>query len=149
MTKSISMLFAAAVTCLAASGVEAQTTFPLICRGGGSKLIYSHLPVSGTPLTEVRLVFEKAPTIGIPNLKPGQCAWQDRPVAPSEPLSICRRGLPVKANFALLRDRQPLAFRPRLLDGTLDPLGRMVGPDGDQIFTFMVFNDFAGCLRMN
>jgi hypothetical protein len=38
---------------------------------------------------------------------------------------------------------------PRLSDGTLDPLGRMVSPDGNQIFTFMVFNDFAGCLRMN
>jgi hypothetical protein len=149
MTKSITMLFAAAVTCLAASGVKAQTTFPLVCRGGGSKLFLSHLPVSGLPLAEVRLVFEKAPTGGSANLQPGQCAWQDRPVAASEPLTICRTSFQVRASFALLRDRQPQVSRPRLSDGTLDPLGRMVGPDGDQIFTFMVFNDFAGCLRTN
>ena len=149
MTRSISVLIGAAVMCLAASAAQAQTKYPLVCRGGGSNLTLTYTPVPSRPVSEVRLSFQRGPGGGSGNLQPGQCAWQDRAVAPSEPALICVKNVRVNVGFVLGRDRQPHVSGANASNPDANNLLTMIGSSGDHWFTFMVFNDFAGCLRTN
>ncbi len=71
--------------------VFAQTTYPIICRGGGN-LYFSYKPFSNfSPNSQVWITFQRgAQKAGsnwenIDALMPGQCSWPDRPVNNDEP----------------------------------------------------------------
>lgn len=71
--------------------VSASVSYPIVCRGGGN-LYFNYTPFSNfSQSPQVWIMFERADQAVGANwenanaLKPGQCAWLDRPVSSPEP----------------------------------------------------------------
>ncbi|MFL5538297.1 MAG: hypothetical protein ACJ8J0_04865 [Longimicrobiaceae bacterium] len=69
------------------SSLAAQTSYPLICRGGAGLRLASE--VGSTGASVVRLRFNRARQGAVAGVEPGTCAWQDRGVRESEPAVLC------------------------------------------------------------
>ena len=64
-----------------------STDYTLVCKGGGPFGISSTGPFS------VRIAFLRGSGPGDDSLRPGQCAWTDRPLNRQEPTEMCYSGL--------------------------------------------------------
>ena len=136
------------------------TKFPLVCRGGVNNS--SSFPLQllqsfgddGTAYNELQ--FDRSPVAGNNSsaMPAGSCAWQDRPIAQSEPARICLDG----SSFVWhVRSRYEWPYQVRASWTGADPpvpsnanLQAMIDlmfSDATRFRTFMVANDFGGCLR--
>ena len=87
---------AIALALLLPQQAEAQTTYPMVCRGGGSMRIIS-TPDLRRDHTRIEIRFRKATAaynFGRGIVRPGECAWLDRPVNLAEP-NLASVDLPV------------------------------------------------------
>lgn len=89
-----SLIFAVLVLAVFPSLASSQTTYPLVCRGGGD-LHFNYTPYSNlSPQPQIWITFTRAPQgVGanrenLAVLQPGQCSWLDRAVAAAEPGTI-------------------------------------------------------------
>ena len=76
--------------------VHAQTSYPMVCRGGGSMRIISS-PDLRRDHTRIEIRFRKATAaydFGRGLIRPGECAWLDRPINLAEP-NLASVDLPV------------------------------------------------------
>ncbi|HYX31548.1 MAG TPA: hypothetical protein VE954_00450 [Oligoflexus sp.] len=69
---------------------QAQQTYPLTCRGGGSGTSGLTLGLS-TQDNSALVYYTKAPGSTPAGLAPGQCSWQDRAIGPNEPPCLRQR----------------------------------------------------------
>jgi hypothetical protein len=118
----MNQLWAAALLCgsILAGSAQAQTTYPLQCRGGGNMNVNIAGQTSGGG-TEIIIGFDRATVIrGLPA---GSCAWVDRPMNSREPRAI----------RLVVRARMSVDFRPRPGDHGADRADAFVfsgsGPD--------------------
>lgn len=90
MSKSLTKLvcFTACILALPFSNAESQTSYPMVCRGGGNL----NIRVSVTKqMTQANIFFQRASLAAGQNwnvLQPGQCSWIDRPISPTEPAQL-------------------------------------------------------------
>jgi len=77
-----------------AAGNPAQTTYKLLCRGGGSMTTQRGGPVpdaNGVEMVVIVLRFARSIKAAGPQgqgLEPGQCSWIDRPLNQREPVEL-------------------------------------------------------------
>ncbi len=88
------LMFALVIVLLSPVCALSQTTYPLVCRGGGD-LHFTYTPFSNlSPQPQVWIMFTRAPQgVGLNQenlaaLQPGQCAWLDRAISANEPDTI-------------------------------------------------------------
>ena len=137
---------------------RAATTYPLTCRGGeGIQLNMNHNTGSGAqfgqPVTSnvnnnLVVSFLKAAVASSGGLKPGECAWSDRPMRSNEPSRMCITDVSVEiimetnqdgsfSTFTIINNRNNTNAI-KAIEGLLYP---------SQYQTFWVYNDGLGCLR--
>lgn len=68
---------------LAINTANAQTSYPMTCRGGGT------LSIQNNGSNGVRINFQPGSGAAPQGLAPGQCTWSDRALYNNEPKSIC------------------------------------------------------------
>lgn len=118
----MNQLWAGALLCgaILTGSAQAQTTYPLQCRGGGNMNVNIAGQTSGGG-TEIVIGFDRATVIR--SLPAGSCAWVDRPMNSREPRAI----------RLIVRARMSVDFRPRPGDTVGDRAGAFVfadsGPD--------------------
>jgi hypothetical protein len=96
-------------TSFAASSITfAQSTYPIVCRGGG-ELFFNYTPSSNfSPTPQIWITFQRGSqkvgsnweNIGV--LMPGQCSGLDRPVSSNEPNRIIVKDI---RNFSISWNR--------------------------------------------
>jgi hypothetical protein len=134
------------------------TAFPVVCRGGVNPVTPLQLAQSfgsnGATLNEFS--FFRSPVAGNNRaaMPAGSCAWQDRPIAASEPEKICVDGVrfiwhamsrfvaPSQENAELIS-----ASTPEPDNAAMHNILNLLGGDATMFRTFTLRNDFAGCLR--
>jgi len=67
--------------------LAAQTSYPLICRGGAGLRLAPEVRAGGA--TVLRLKFTRGRQGAVAGVEPGTCAWQDRGVRDAEPAALC------------------------------------------------------------
>jgi hypothetical protein len=118
--------------------------FPLVCRGGkGIRFKLSATPRGG--LIWVSFLRGNGPASA--GLLPGHCSWQDRGLRDGEPLKVCHEVPSFEVGFAAEATSVTVAssqhtFTHDMSDNYLGDL-RL-----DKVFTFNVFNDGNGCLKV-
>lgn len=70
----------------AGGSAQAQQTYPMTCRGGGT------LTIGNDGGNGVRITFQPGQGAAPEGLSPGQCTWSDRALRPGEPTTICDTG---------------------------------------------------------
>ena len=65
---------------------NAQQSYPLTCRGGGT------LTIANDGSNGVRIRFQPGRGAAHEGLSPGQATWSDRALRPGEPTTICDSG---------------------------------------------------------
>lgn len=92
--RTVVMVAIFVVSFLASSVPFAQTTYPIVCRGGG-ELFFNYMPSSNfSPDPQIWITFQRGAQKAGSNwenigaLMPGQCSWLDRPVTNNEPNRI-------------------------------------------------------------
>ena len=136
------------------------TRYPLVCRGGVNSnslfplQLVQNFGDDGTAYNEFH--FDRSPVSGNNSgaMPPGSCAWQDRPVAQSEPAMICLNGTSfvweARSNYVFPYQAKAnwiSAGAPAPSDADLQGMIDLMFSDATRFRTFMVANDFGGCLR--
>jgi len=110
------VLLAAALFCAVAGSANAQTRYPLHCRGGGNMAVNIAGQTAGGG-TEIVISYDRATvTRGIPA---GSCTWHDRVMNSREPRSM----------RIIVRARMSVDMRPRPGDHAGDRADLFVFPD--------------------
>ena len=78
-----SLALAATLSLAAAAPAEAETSYPLTCRGGG------YLNISNDAAGGVYISFTASGGAVPMGLQPGECTWSDRALRVGEPTVIC------------------------------------------------------------
>ncbi|HIK07486.1 MAG TPA: hypothetical protein IGS40_22800 [Trichormus sp. M33_DOE_039] len=76
-------VFAVLSPLLTINTANAQTSYPMTCRGGGT------LSIQNDGSNGVRINFQAGRGSAPQGLSPGQCTWSDRALSSQEPKSIC------------------------------------------------------------
>jgi hypothetical protein len=139
-------------------GAALATTFPVVCRGGVNPVtplqLSQRFGTDGATLNEFS--FSRSPVSGNNRsaMPAGSCAWQDRPIAASEPDRLCLDGVrfiwharsrfvaPSQENADLIAASSPVPGN-AAMQNVLD----LLFSDATMFRTFMLRNDFADCLR--
>src|SRR4051812_48163426 len=138
------VLLAAAAIAFRPASTEAQSSFPIVCRGGGNP---------GNLLLEAdgarsRLVFFLSTTGAS---QAGSCGWVDRAVGSSEPHQICLENSKsrILPGFRLVQSGSPNFVRGESVPANADAdrMVRVIRGNSATTVTFNVVNDFSGCLR--
>lgn len=146
-------------SCLAALGLalcagvaQAQTAYPLVCRGGGPQEV-TITPGASVNETRFDIYYERGPVAatGGGAIGPGQCTWVDRPLNSREP-EVARITLRVRVTTAVARNRgasgRILVNSARLPDeAQAEQLIRDI-MDPSRYFTLTAFNTDAGFMRV-
>jgi len=88
--KALGMLGLALTILLSSTLAVGARSYPIVCRGGGTMRFKVISDSAGKRV----LIWFKGATTGAGTggtLEPGQCAWVDRGLAPSEPETLCHR----------------------------------------------------------
>jgi hypothetical protein len=72
---------------LTVDAAQAQQSYPLTCRGGGT------LSIQNDGSNGVRINFQPGAGAAPQGLSPGQCTWSDRALRSGEPTTICDSGV--------------------------------------------------------
>lgn len=85
------LAFAAlAAACALPAPLPAQTSYPIVCRGGPAMRL--EVEVKPGTASRVLLRFTRASRAAITGVDAGTCAWQDRGMRTSEPAVLCFAG---------------------------------------------------------
>ena len=74
---------------LTASAAVAQTSYPLVCRGGTGLRLVPKLELRPGGAIQALLQFNRGTHSAVTGVDPGTCAWQDRGINSAEPTSLC------------------------------------------------------------
>ena len=121
----------------------AQTSYELVCRGGGT-LYFNYTPFSNfwsQPQIWIDNISKGSRGVGnsleaISSLQPGQCAWKDRPIHANEPSRII---IPVNYNNFSISWHQGKVMG---ISSTLSYINNLQDPNRYQ--SFHVYNDRRG-----
>lgn len=129
--------------------IPAQTTFPLLCRGGGNMTTQRGGPVpdaNGVEMVVIVVRFSRSArpaTANASGLKPGQCAWIDRAVNFREPNEL-RFKVPLHAEAAPGTGGKASTAAERAADAFSVP---DYLKDDTHYYTFSAYNSNQGHLR--
>jgi hypothetical protein len=153
MRKSLLVLSSVLFVCAFAGAAQAQTSYPLLCRGGPAMRIMTAHDVDGRGIpgaTAMYIYFNAGAGAGslVPP-GPGQCTWMDRTLNPDEPKVMWVKSPNIEFAFQVMGNGQVVsdATGPRLnVEGSAwsgeardwDSVVR--GVMTGQLFTVQVYN---------
>jgi hypothetical protein len=122
-------------------GPAPQTSYPMVCRGGG--LMRFMLMTSGFGMNGTIVAFEyrRSAGAGAASLNSGECTWLDRPINATEPNWLCD---PVAASSLQVQWASENGQVRGLSSASAPYLAPLIS--GDEVLTFQVFNNRQGCM---
>jgi hypothetical protein len=154
--RSAPALAAIALAAALAAPAPAQTSYPLVCRGGPTMRL---APEVAGGSARVLIRFARAARGAVLGVEPGTCAWQDRGINSAEPAVLCfaradHVGFEMNAarEVVALRVRAWAGDRPVIFwEGGEEPDGAAlrIGDSGEHWYLRAYNDPSRGCLMVS